>query len=390
MTATKKLLLFLAAVFLIVVGVILKLVLSGREKVTILCPPDAAELFRELADSYQSENEVQIDIEELDAATYGDSVVERLSEKHPADLVVFTQSTEPPSDAAFACLRDLSTLPELSDTTLKLEEGEKLPVLPLCGDVPVVFYNRDLFASDQLVPPETGNSFALLCMHFQNRDRCALGIALEQGMKRPDLSLLADSFLVNTGGVSAYSLLSFFRSLENTGVFTQEYAADRDRLLSAFQNGDCAMMMGQWSDFPRFEQLNLTFEYGAFLLPGDSPATSGVLIPSVSVSVSTGAGEAAKRFVSYLLSEAGQELICSKCGALSVRKTSPSGGAEAQYIYQNILAIGVKPSVLSALPKEKRSFVLAELCRVADKEFVDPAQLQSILSLNRNLKGDKP
>lgn len=364
----------------------------GGSSVTILCPPDAAELFRELADNYQTENTPQFIVEELESANYDQTVVKKLQEKKSADIVVFTQATDPPSAEARTSLRELSSLKGLEDTLLRLEEGENLTLLPLCGDIPVVFYNADLFQEKGLGAPSSLSEFQSLCVHFLAQGSSPVGVALEQGAKETPLLPLLESYLLNNVAPPPPEMVmsAFFDSLAEVEIFEQGSASDRTQCFAAFRDGICPMFAGYFSDCALLESMNLPFRYDAFLLFGERPELNGALIPAVSVAVSKEAAEGAEDFVTYLLSEAAQKLLCNKSAAKPIRENAASLAENEEILYSRVVSSGLKPSPLSALSAEKRELLLKEIARAVAGEEADFEQIQNILSISDSLKGDVP
>lgn len=361
---------------------------NGKE-LTILCPPDAAAWFRDLADKYQTESTPRFVVEELKASDYGQSVAENLAGKKPADLVVFTQATDPPSAELCTQLRDLSSLKGIEDTLLRLEEGESLSLLPLCGDVPVVFYNADFFKENGVGTPTSLFDFESRCLYFQDQGfTTVIGVApLKQSAQEAQLLPLLEPYLLNSGRLSSFMMEPFFRTLAEVKIFEQ--SSDRAQCFAALQDGTCPMLAGYWSDCALLESMKLPFRYEAFLFAGERPELNGALIPAVSVAVSAAAEEGAEEFATYLLSEAAQKQLCDQSGAKPIKGNADSLSESEKDLYGMLASFGLKPSRLSALSAEDRTLVLQEISSAVAGEEADLEQFQNIINSD-SVKGDVP
>ena len=401
MNRVKIIILSVLIVCLIATGVFLKNRNTEEWSVTLLCPSDAAELFEVLGQAaHTGWSTPNVVLEVVDAAEYSAAVESRLADADPPDMVVFTANADIAA-AQTARLADLTALLKGTHTMISVEKGDPLRVLPLCGDVPLIFYNKQLFSEEGVAEPEDMNQFIRVCSYFQMREICPLGLSLDPVTEGGDIAPLVDSFLVNASDASDVTpeeaaqygvlmgLLSPLETMRNIGLFEQECAADRSQLFQAFKAGTYAMVPGYASEISKMDGMNLPFQYGAFLLSGNSMVTRGVMAPTVSIAMSEDAGEPAQVFAAFLLSEEGQQMIGSRSNAVPIRNNLTQQSDIKKEICAKLENTGMTPSFLIKLTEEQRVDFLLTLHRMVIGEDVEFAQVSRILSGSENNEGGK-
>ena len=379
----NRLLIFLALIFA-VAGIVLK-VKSDQSAIHILCPKNSVKLFQKLIDYYEAEESPRISIIGADDEDYNKAVAKNLAGNHPADLVVLTPETDSYSEANLSHLRDLGSLPELKDSAILLAEGEALPILPLCGETPVIYYNADLLAEECQPVPHTARDFSQLCYLLQDERHCSLGMVMEHQSMEQTLSPLVESIVLTVVDQSDLkNQLAHFASMVDYGVFNQKFATSRNQLIEGFQNGSYAMIVGYRSEYAEICNSSSSFQVGSFYVPAERGDSVGALIPALSVGVSSTANEKAEEFVSYLLSDMAQKLIADGTEA------SPVRGAVDEKEKQMPGVSKFRISLLSTLPPENRMKVVGEFAHLVAGETVDIEFLETILLSSNNSEGDNP
>lgn len=387
MKSKKRFVLILLALVCVAAGVVFKLKLD-QASIRVLCPKSAAESLRKVADSYQGEDLPRIKVQAVDDAKFAEAVKDNLSGKNPVDLVVFTKDALYPSDEVLSQMRDLSSLPGVESCFLSLQEGERVSLLPVCGDIPVIYYNADFFTEQHQPVPESTYDFLVMCDDFQSLGVCPLGLPKDLNSNGPDLASLVDCSLTNNINSPFLDMpVALFNSLEENDIFKQSPASDREKLIVGFRDGAYPMFMGFWTDASLVKSIGMPFDFGVFRLPGDIE-TNSPLIPTLSVSVPKESKEEAEAFVSYLLTDSVQDLLNVEGRGMPIAVATGHTKLEDP-LFRGILAQGVDRSILYSFPVEKRVRILECFSGLATGEPMNDEALQSILQTSDSMKGDR-
>ncbi len=211
-------------------------------------------------------------------------------------------------------------MPYIADTTKGKFNGKSY-VVPYKKQVGGFFYNKKIFAENNLAEPQTYQDLVELCDKLKNANITPISMGLKDGWPQlvlASLILSADLLTENpdwgldrNAGKTTFTSPEFKKALNKYADLTKNYCNDNmagvsyTQMMELFFTGKAAMMpMGSWLQGEE-QRVKPDFETGFFPVPSDKNADNiAVWInEGLSISAKTEYPEQCKRFVEFFMTD---------------------------------------------------------------------------------------
>ena len=342
----------------------------------------------------------------------------RYTERHP-DVEILIECTEPqkytsawlkaarrnkladvfmvPAGSAFESFVDTEKLYDLSGcdaiwaqySSDLLEIGTRdahIWALPVTQDIPVIFYNKDIYRQYKLVEPFRPDDLLINCELLKAQKIIPLAVA-DKKEGEADIAGLAEAlashFSESSPAVRAGSLLDadgrINRSVYDAAavlqsLYQEKYlhsVSGRENVFKRFVQGEYAMIIGTAAMEHKIKELSSDFAYGMFYFSDTPQGAPKIALADIMLGISKDTEEIdrAVDFLAYLSSADCAGQLCAQTGRLPAVKNAASrdfGETE-----QTVRPEAVSPSFLQRLQAKELTVCLQRLHKAARQNIGD-------------------
>lgn len=252
---------------------------------------EAEEAYQRVFDAYEALHpNVRIESEFLNSEKYDETLAARIAVQSCPDILGahpgLAQAIPLAESGYLADLTDQSCLNGVDESLLETATVDgRVYAVPLGMTLIATFYNRDIFRTYGLTPPETWTEFLEVCQTLQ--DQGITPISLGGGdlwvqslipyalavttiyRDQPDFDQRLQDGRASFSGPEWQRTMEMVQTLIQRGYVSEDYRQRTyEQQLTAFATGEAAMMvMGTWS-LSLVRDINPDCDVGLFLTPG--------------------------------------------------------------------------------------------------------------------------
>jgi raffinose/stachyose/melibiose transport system substrate-binding protein len=307
--------------------------------------PEWKDRVQAILDKFEAENPgIHIQLDEIPGPDYTPKMNTALSAGEAPDIIELQPGPQMRAAAESGYVLDLTGKVDLSALTPSALDAAqidgKVYGVPVFGEYTVgLYYNKDIFAANSLIPPKTSDELMKLCAVLKGKGIAPMIAPAQDGVIPAFLYMLSASSILGPEGLN--SVRKGERKLTDPDVlaaakFLQDlYPCFEDGALGTpyvegkalFALGKGAMMEGGSADYAGFTQTNPKVNLGVVpfpALPGGKGSTVTGMEGAFAVNSQSKGKDAAVKFLNWMLTAAPAQMIADTITLTTNKNVSPA------------------------------------------------------------------